>query len=170
MKDLTSPVEQYREAVRHLWNTYYLERVQSAETFNQKWDIVDQFRQVDKLILSGVIHDELGGHACVIDAHNTIGEFLRVVPTSSGSVPIMVERPSQDGNKYWDDPVDRVEGGQIDLRFVEFFDWNQLAARDFHYYRVKINSFPQHPHFVGREALLEIQYARVFFDSEKLHS
>jgi hypothetical protein len=74
----------------------------------------------------------------------------------------MIERPSQDGNKYWDDPVDRVEGGQIDPRFIEFFDWNQLAARDFQYYRVKINSFPKHPHLVGREALLEIRYAGVF--------
>jgi hypothetical protein len=81
MKDLTSLVEHYREAARHLWNTYYLERVQAAATFDHKWDIADQFKQVDQLILTGVIHDELGGHACAIDAHKEIGQFLRVVPT-----------------------------------------------------------------------------------------
>ncbi len=48
------------------------------------------------------------------------------------------------------------------MRFLAFFDWNQLDYRDLQYYHVSIAIFDKHPHLVGREALIERQHARVF--------
>jgi hypothetical protein len=49
-----------------------------------------------------------------------------------------------------------------DLRFLDFFDFDQSGFLDFGYYRVAINSSEQHPELVGHEALIEVQYAHVF--------
>ena len=46
----------------------------------------------------------------------------------------MIQREPDSG--YWDDPVEFVERGKIELNFLDFFDWNCLDYRDFQYYRV----------------------------------
>ncbi|MGP0074657.1 MAG: hypothetical protein ACLPWF_22325 [Bryobacteraceae bacterium] len=66
----------------------------------------------------------------------------------------------------WDDPVNRVGIEEVTMNFVAFFDWNQRDYRDLQYYKVRIARFDNQPHLVGREALLERQYASVFYVSE----
>jgi hypothetical protein len=163
-KDITNDFQLYRESLRHLWNTYFVPRVQKAGTFDQKWDLVDQFRQVNVLLLKSLVLNMLDIHACEIDPKKDCFHLLSVVPDSAEEVPIMINRPSSDGNKYWDDSITRVRAADIALEFLECFDWNQVASRDFVYYRVKIRSFPKHPNLVGREALLESRHCRVLID------
>ncbi len=77
----------------------------------------------------------------------------------------MIERPRErDGNRYWDDPVNGVKAADAEFHFRDYFDWDEMAYIDFQYYRVRIAAFPLQPHLVGREALLEHQYAKVFVD------
>jgi hypothetical protein len=54
----------------------------------------------------------------------------------------------------------------IDMPLIEFFVWNRMAVQDFRCYRVAIARFDEHPHLVGREALIETHHASVFFASE----
>lgn len=166
-KDITNDFQMYRESLRHLWNTYFLPRVQKAETFDQKWDLVDQFGQANVLLLKSLVFNMLDMHACEIDPKKDCFQLLSVVPDSTEEVPIMINRPSSDGNKYWDDPVTRVRATDIALEFLECFDWNQIALRDFVYYRVRIKSFPNHPGLIGREALLESRYCRVLMEESE---
>ena len=84
--------------------------------------------------------------------------FLQVTP-SSQTVPILInDRPG-----CWDHPVKRVDLDKVEMHFIEFFDWNEFDYLDFTYYRVKIARLDGHPDVVGREALIERQYARVKF-------
>lgn len=163
-KDITDAFELYRESVRHLWNTFFLIRVQKAETFDQKWDLADQFQEANALLLKSLILTELDEACCEMRSYADLTHLLRVVPDSTREVPIMVNRPSSDGNKYWDEPLNRVMASDVILEFLECFDWDQIAYRDFAYYRVKIRSFHLHPNLVGREALIEARYVRLFID------
>lgn len=168
MKDITPLFTKCREAARHLWNTYFVDRVNAAEAFDHKWNIVDQFRQIERLLLWGVVSDELDEHRCEIDPGKELASLLHVVPEPATGVPIMISRPSADGNKYWDDPVNHVRASEVDLRFIEYFDWDQLGPREFQYYRVRIQSFATHPHLIGRDALLETRYARVLLAAKEI--
>lgn len=170
MKDITLLLAKCRESARHLWNTYFVDRVNAAEAFDHKWNIVDQFRQIERLLLWGVVFDELDEHRCEIDPGKELVSLLHVVPEPATGVPIMISRPSADGNKYWDDPVDRVQASEVDLRFIEYFDWDQLGPREFQYYRVRIQSFSTHPHLVGRDALLETRFARVLLAGQEIRN
>jgi hypothetical protein len=79
----------------------------------------------------------------------------------------MIQRPCPEtGNGYWDDPVDQVSAGKVEMHFLAFFDWNQLDYRDLTYYRVRIAALNEQPHLVGREALIDRQYVSVFFADE----
>jgi hypothetical protein len=77
--------------------------------------------------------------------------------------PIMIARPSTSG-KYWDDPVNRLRLSGVSLLFIDYFDWDRFGYIDMQYYRVRILSCDEHPHLVGREALLDVHHASVYFE------
>jgi len=71
------------------------------------------------------------------------------------------------GPRYWDHPLKRVAPADVDLRFVDWFDFDALAFRDFKYCRVRVIASP-HAEIVGRAALLECDYARFVLDEDAL--
>jgi hypothetical protein len=72
---------------------------------------------------------------------------------------ILVDRGTRP-NRYWDDPVNIVARDEASLRFVSFFDWDELALRDYRYAMVRIVDWAAHPHLAGRFALLESSSVR----------
>ena len=82
-------------------------------------------------------------------------------------VPIMINRDLQQTDGYWDHPVRRVLPADVDLRFVRWFDFDELAFRDFRYYLVRVDS-AAHPNVVGRAALIECEYCMVLLDESGL--
>ena len=86
---------------------------------------------------------------------------LRVVPRER--TVILINRPSDDGNGYWDQEKDMVVGpNDITMAFLDYFDFGQIPIMDFHFYRCKILSFPRRAEYVGREALIRAFDGRVF--------
>jgi len=67
---------------------------------------------------------------------------------------------------YWDDPVNLVKPGQVELLFIAYFDWDEMDYIDLRYYRVKIASIDTHSELVGREALIERQHAAIHLKNE----
>jgi hypothetical protein len=47
---------------------------------------------------------------------------------------------------------------------VRFFDWDELALRDFAFVEVQIAAFPKHPQLSRRYVLLEFAYAQILFE------
>ncbi len=74
-------------------------------------------------------------------------------------------RPSEDGNWYFDAFGDPIGPDEVTLNFIQWFDWNRYGRREFQYYLVNIAAFPSHPEFEGRGALVERKSTRVLFDS-----
>jgi hypothetical protein len=66
----------------------------------------------------------------------------------------MVNRETTCG--YWDHPLHFIEDGELDLRFLQFFDWWDLGFRDFEHYRVRIVGSERHPSLIGRDALVPV--------------
>ncbi len=77
--------------------------------------------------------------------------------------PIMINRDPLAGSGYWDHPVDRVVAEEVDLRFVRWFDFEELSFRDFTNYQVRIVA-ARDAALVGRAALIACEHVRVLLD------
>ncbi len=144
-----------------MWNTAFWPDPELRD-----WDFVEDFRSIEKILFSALVLAKLKETFQWDEIFQEPIPFVQVAP-STVSVPIMIGCPRPDApSGYWDDPVNRVGLGQVEMNFIAFFDWNRLDYRDLQYYRVRIARFDAEPHLVGREALIERQYASVFYSKE----
>jgi hypothetical protein len=159
MREVTAILNHYRSVSRTICNAGYWTQPQL-----RNWDSVDSFNDIRKLLFDSLVVAALKiDGACDIQLSAGQIPALRIVPLHAGPVPILIHRPREgDRNNYWDDPVKEIMATDAELHFLDYFDWNQMDFVDFQYYRVRIVKFSAHPHLVGREALLEHQYAKVF--------
>jgi hypothetical protein len=158
MRDITDLMNAYRECSRNLWNVY----------FSAKQDIggsLDIFSQIQPLLFEALVANELEYDEDA-DFENLPPPVLRVVPRPRAQ--ILIRRPSDDRNRYWDAVRDMVVSpDEIELEFREYFDWSQAPIREFHFYLCGILNYPSHAEFEGREALIEALSGRVFHDEGK---
>ncbi len=156
MRDITQLMNAYRECSRNLWNVYFAKR----ENIGGSLDAFEQTREslFDSLVVSELSYE---GDA---EGDDIPAPVLKVVPR--GRSLILIQRLSGSGEAgYWDQEKDMVVGpDDITLAFVDYFDFAQVPIKDFRYYHCKILSFPSHPDYEGREALLEVSDATVFHD------
>lgn len=151
MTTIDAALNSFRVASRELFNTYF--RVHSDPYDNGGWSMLERFCEVEEVLFT-----QLVGAEC----HSTLLRYGQVQPSivvslASGiSVPAMINREINSG--YWDHPIGKVSPDTV-LRFVRFFDWDQLAVRDNRYVHVVIASWPEHPEVEHKHALLECQYA-----------
>jgi hypothetical protein len=156
MKDVTLLLNSYREVARFVWNNF----LRPSADFQS----LASFEVICNELFSEVVLRPLGQSSDRHQMLNNQKDSLVVGPASE-AVPIMINRPSQDGNKYWDEAVTQIDRDSVKLLFINYFDWDQMGFVDFQYYRVNIVRFDKHPELVGREALIDVQHARVFVDA-----
>jgi hypothetical protein len=89
---------------------------------------------------------------------------LNIVPEERSL--ILIKRLSGPGEAgYWDQEKDMIVGpSDITLAFLDYFDFSQVPIKDFQYFRCRVLSFPSHCEYEGREALLAVSHAKVFYD------
>ena len=171
MKDVTGRLNAHRECVRNLWNAHFLPLV---ETATEKWNLRDGFDSVEWMLFDVLVGEPLeipwkSRVATIRRGHpseRTI-PWLRVVPDAAAGVPIMINRDPLPDSGYWDYPLKRVSAADVDLRFVEWFDFDQLAFRDLKYCSVRVVA-SVHADVVGRAALMECEYVRFILDETAL--
>jgi hypothetical protein len=159
MTDITNLMNTYRECSRNLWNAYF-----SSREFT--WDLHSEYESIRKLLFEALVVYELDLYKeCC--AHDTgPPPVLKVVPNAT-SVPILINRPSDDGGGYWDQEMDMSIGeGDVQLMFLDYFDYSQYPVKDFHFYRCRILRFPKHVEYEGREALIEVLNGKIFYDEQ----
>jgi len=159
MQDVTAIFDHYRVSTRSVWNTAFW-----PDPDFRNGDSFEPFQSVERILFDALVLAKLDKEIPADDIFRKPIPFFRVAP-SSPSVPIMIQRPSTQ-NSYWDDPVDRVTAGKVEMHFLAFFDWNQMDYRDFEYYRVWIATFDEQPHLAGREALIKRGYVNVLLAEE----
>jgi hypothetical protein len=161
MDEITPLMLRYREAARTVWNGFLREEAGDSPGVHD-WEALKQVL-FTALVLRHCGHDDcaaalLGPERYSFSWVEPI-THLRVVPTAE--VPVMISR-NPSGGTYWDHPVDRLGPEDADLRFIDFFDFDQSGYIDFRYYLVSIESFARHPALAGHQALVDVAHAKVF--------
>ncbi|MEN8265223.1 MAG: hypothetical protein ABFR82_17390 [Nitrospirota bacterium] len=163
--DVTKYMNKYRECVRNLWNVYFL----NQDSPQDIWDIADQFDQVCTILFSIFILNQGGcidyRKSCVTDKNPNPLFVLHVYPSPETGVPIKINREVNPSG-YWDHPVDTILTPDVDLRFIDYFDFNLLGIRDFEFYRVRILDAPNELDIIGRDALIKTDHAIVKLQPE----
>jgi hypothetical protein len=80
----------------------------------------------------------------------------------------LINRDREHDSGYWDYPPHRVAPPDVSLRFVRWFDFDELAFRDLRHFLVRIASASRND-IVGRAALIECDYAAVLLDEKAFH-
>jgi len=165
MTDITDRMQNYRECVRHIWNTHFQVEAERC----QDWDLRDDFCDAALILFRALVLQGLDiGETELLPDYRAEQQpllFLRLVIETSSQV--LINRTGASG--YWDDPVTQLEKGDCELRFVQFFDWWDLGFRDFAFYRVRIVASPRYPHLVGRDALVPVTSSvKIFCDTATL--
>ncbi|BDG05740.1 hypothetical protein [Anaeromyxobacter oryzae] len=163
--DLTLHLLKYREAARHLWNSFLREDDSNGAVPDgfllDRWEGIQ-----DELFAALVLRytgDDTPEKVRLAPGAAKPLPFLKVVPTSP-DVPAHVSR-TKPAQTYWDHPVRRL-GPTDDLRFIAFFDFGSYDYVDFKFFHVFIQGSERHPELAGHEALVEVQYARVLLHEE----
>jgi len=164
MENVTLHLLKYREAARHLWNVYLRDKSAFETRAPPDYAVLDDWESLrDDLFFALVLRHTSDQARPIRLAHSKPISRLRVVPTSP-EVPAMISR-TKPAETYWDNPVQRLSPTD-DLRFIDFFDFDESRFLDFAYYQVSISGSERHPHLAGHEALIEVQYAHVFVDEK----
>lgn len=162
MEDVTSLFDDYRECVRHLWNT----RFRPLAEPTKDWDVRDEFDAIARRIFASLVLRPLNIFTLELsrasEAEPTALPGFIVVPAHESGTPIHINRELPRGG-YWDYPLERVLPEDLHLHFLRFFDFDQLGYRDFRYYEVKIHASVAYRETVGRVALIEGNNAKVFY-------
>ena len=152
---LTSHIHEFREAARHLWNSY----VRSEAT----WDTADEFAKVANILFIECALGRAGVEARPIPMqHGTeILTEYRLFADHAGKLPLHANRDIP-ASGYWDHPVEWIppEVKQI-IHPICFFDFDVLGWRRIQYYRARIVESSSHPDLNGRDALIECTYVDV---------
>jgi hypothetical protein len=152
MRDVTDLMNSYRECARHVWNVYFGTQENTSH-------LERLYEGIRKLLFEGLVLVQLEGNSSSQDQ----SPVLRVVPIAS--VPILIRRPSDDRNWYWDEEQGiQVDRDEIELVFADYYDYSVYPVRDFRFYRCKILRFPSRGRYEGRDALVEVAHARVLVD------
>jgi hypothetical protein len=151
MRDVTDLMNRYRDCSRTVWNTYM-----GTEMSNATSEAIERiYEQIKELLFRGMVAVRLT-EAPATD--------VRLIVAPMASLPILIRRPSADGNYYWDqEPELRFEDGLVQLTFVDYYDFFEGPVRDFRFYRCNVMKFPTRPEYEGRDALVDVVHARVLY-------
>lgn len=165
MNSISKEMNAYRECIRHLWNTYFLNQISEEEN----WNAHDSFEEISTRLFSALVLTPINkssyskSHA--YDAHQNPLLFLHVVPSLEAGVPVKINREIN-ASGYWDHPVHFVKPNDVDLRFIDFFDFDLLGYRDFEYCRVRIVGASESEDLIERDALLRCRHVDFLFDDK----
>jgi hypothetical protein len=165
MENVTSFVLRYREAARHTWNCFLRDEPTDAPGHHD-WEALKQVL-FTALVLRNCGYDECAAALLAPDRYgfSWIEPIVHLHVVPSGDVPIMISRDPGPHRRYWDHAVNRVGPNDVDLRFIDFFDWDETGHIDFRFYLVKIEGSIKYPTLIGHRALLEVSDAQVFVES-----
>lgn len=149
MADITLDqlLQKYCDCARTTWNQYLL-----GDGADQK--AADRFKEVQQLLFRAIVLDAIGMGDAERDSEDDPWPFLQVV--AAGELPnAMVNRPSDDGNQYWERAGESVDLSDAEMQFVDLFDWDPLLFRDLALVLVFVARSPKSPELSGKFVLLE---------------
>lgn len=152
VKNIGENLEKYLEAKRHLWNAYFIDLMGSINECHP----LDRFEEIDKNLFLSLVCDPL--NIKTPDGFYFGKDFVERVIIKPKyqmlEIPLLISRPSSDGNKYWDE-VKAFNTDNVHLAFIEFFDWDKYSFINSALTRCKIVSHQEDVQNEGKEVLIE---------------
>ena len=157
----------YRECVRNIWNLYFLNQLPLENDF----DLKDEFDEISNMLFSSIILNPIGCESykkTILTKPNfKILKFFTVVPSCESGLPIHINRENgKNKQSYWDHPVNFIKPEDVEMKFIDFFDFDKYGFRDFEFYFVNIISSSTNKDLIGRNALIKCNYAKILFNEK----
>lgn len=154
--DVTPAFHLYREAARHVWNSCFASRTDVTPSGTH----YEAFDRICEALFGALILDPVGSRECSSQLNVQGFASVRVIPAIVDGTPILINRTNPTG-PYWDDPLRIVTASELNTGLIGSFDWNSHGLIDMRYLRVRILSCSTNLAIAGREALIEMDHARV---------
>jgi hypothetical protein len=150
--DIDELVNSFRLASRELFNNFF--RTSNPYIGNEGWTAKERFSAVQSVLFQKLVTEPAGlSRITYGDPQPNIGVEIRI----GENAPVMLNRETRSG--YWDHPVTQVTR-EAGLRFLAFFDWDQLGCKDNQYARILVDRWPSRPEVVGKEGLIDCRHVR----------
>lgn len=162
-EDCTPLFLRYREIARAIWNLGFWPDPELREV-----PCLFAYEDAMARLFEGMVLLRVGCDARVPDWPGGEGKPLRFgVKLNPPGAQLDVDRYlPEDASHEWGTPVIQAESEACQLRFMCFFDWNQLAPRDYRWMQVLIERFDQRPEVVGHLALVEFDKCSIWLAEE----
>jgi len=167
MRDVTKVFHSYRESVRNIWNMHY---VPVIEKHGGSFRLEETFCRIEIEMFDALVAIPLNDDVSILESHmsdpKTGLSLYHVVPSSENGVPVMISR-EKNKTQYWDYPKDQLYPDEVEMRFVRFYDFSSDDYSDFKYVMTEITESTLYPDLVGRLALIDMQYTKIFKAEQK---
>ena len=143
----------YRELARHIWNSGFWP---SPDLRN--FSCVHFYRDAVGRLFEAMVLVPLGYDDPRIQNSGIPGEGNAFFVESKQRLSILVDRHAQDSSFHeYSQAIGLPPESRYDLRFLRFFDWDQMSHLDFRFLEVRIEQADLHPDLVGHLALVEVE-------------
>ncbi|MDQ1107665.1 hypothetical protein QE424_000824 [Stenotrophomonas rhizophila] len=150
MKDVTGHMQRFKEASRHIWNSYLMPGEGVLDMA-----VEDSFLQIERELLRSMVLE--GSTAADQYGHSAIGGLIVKPKSVYREVPVRFASAGSDGNNYWSED-ERVAAADIPkLDFVDFFDWTHYGYIDYAIVRAAESGS-------GRRVLIHALYCDFWWD------
>lgn len=160
----TEIIQNYRFALRCLWNGHYWK----DERFRD-FESVRDFEKILAPLFRGLVTRRLEPLAELPKPGQPLfGSTFQIVPgmdTEQISTMFVNMQSADNPDNSWEVVAGPFSRDQIKLTLIDFFDWSVHTWRDFRYYKVKILHLQGRPELVGREGLVEVSEADVLWNA-----
>ena len=151
MIDITNKMFDFKEAIRHIWNTYFATSVSPMSP-----EIQDAFSSIERALLRVLV---LGPHGLgdLADSYRLrVFENILIMPARSLiEMPVRFGHNDPNGNILWEMKTMLGIEPNTRLGFYDFFDWDPYGRVDLPFVRVRELPSTDRNSKGGRIALIE---------------
>lgn len=160
MQNITEMLLNYREATRHLWNTYFRGKVVSLRDS----PILDSYEEIDRLLFSSLVLINLQKDINTLEYRTRPISYLIIRPREGAQhLGFRIGEKRGNSTTMWN-VATSVEFRQgTELEFIGLFEWDSYGFVSYSYVKVHISRCPAKPDIEGKDALIEISEAQFFF-------
>lgn len=140
MENVTQNMLRFKEAVRHVWNTYLLD----ATDFPMSPDIQESFEIIERELIRVLVLLPIG-MANLANDYRRVPLPINLYPKNDlVEIPVQFGSVDQNRNVKWELPSYISAADMMQYRYIEFFDWSPFGHIDLNY----VKALTPHGQFV----------------------